>query len=359
MSTLLLVPLAVSLLYFDIKTTIVAGLVSIIAFVLTIILNPGVGLNNRNFVNTAVISYLLTATMIALTARKGSMLFNQCSTLEKHSRQQAQVMRMIIEEAGKMGQQVHQAVESMASLSQEVSTSLQEVAATASEFSNSSLLMSNSAKDIENTGELILKRAQEGSEVINKAILDIVKIEEESASMRKVINTLYEHTNNIGRITKIIIEIADQTNLLALNAAIEAARAGEQGRGFAVVAEEVKTLAENSAQSALVISSFIKEIETQVKLTVNSMDKSIEAVQEGSITVKEAGSIFDFILSDIKKVDIKIEQMAATANRISSGSEDLAAAVEEQAAVMTQLNDTAFSLQGAVDSLMQNLKNDN
>ena len=51
--------------------------------------------------------------------------------------------------------------------------------------------------------------------------------------------------------------------------------------------------------------------------------------------------------------------MAATANRISSGSEYLAAAVEEQAAVMTQLNDTAFSLQGAVDSLMQNLKNDN
>ena len=79
----------------------------------------------------------------------------------------------------------------------------------------------------------------------------MLKLKKNLQACVKVINTLYEHTNNIGRITKIIIEIADQTNLLALNAAIEAARAGEQGRGFAVVAEEVKTLAENSAQSAL------------------------------------------------------------------------------------------------------------
>lgn len=359
MSTTLLIPLTISLLYFNLQATIITGLVSVFAFVLSIFLNPGAGLNlsgNQNYLNICLVSFLQAATMIVLTVRKSSMLFDQCTTLEKHSHNQAQVMKTIIGKAGEMAEQVNEAVQTMVSSFQEVSASLQEVAATANEFSHSSALMSENAKQVENSSTAILHKAQAGSASIDTAIVDITRIEEETVSMRQAINTLYEYTHNIGSITKIIIDIADQTNLLALNAAIEAARAGEHGRGFAVVAEEVKKLAEHSAQSASEISGFIEKIESQAKTAVHSMDKSIEAVRIGSGTVKEAGSIFSSILSDIKGATEQIKEVAVSARKIGSGSETLSSAVEEQASVMSQLNQIASTLQAAAQSLMDSLQ---
>ena len=103
-----------------------------------------------------------------------------------------------------------------------------------------------------------------------------------------------DSANKITNIIDTITSIADQTNLLALNAAIEAARAGEAGRGFAVVANEVKHLAEQSAQAAKEITDLITEATQKaddgVKLAnqvAEIISKVVEAISESSVKTQE------------------------------------------------------------------------
>ena len=130
---------------------------------------------------------------------------------------------------------------------------------------------------------------------------------------------------------RLITTVASQINLLALNAAIEAARAGENGRGFAVVANEVRKLAEQSAESAHQIDALIKGIQEDSKQSVTSMDKVIREVQSGKELVHDAGNTFQMILHAIQHVAHKIQEVSAITEEISASSEEIAASVDETA----------------------------
>ncbi|BBP88864.1 hypothetical protein BsIDN1_24820 [Bacillus safensis] len=88
-----------------------------------------------------------------------------------------------------------------------------------------------------------------GLDALGLLVQKSTQASEESKKVEQMLLDLEHKTKNIENVVTAISEISDQTNLLALNASIEAARAGESGRGFAVVAEEVRKLAEQSAQS--------------------------------------------------------------------------------------------------------------
>ncbi|NLC08202.1 MAG: HAMP domain-containing protein [Syntrophomonadaceae bacterium] len=168
--------------------------------------------------------------------------------------------------------------------------------------------------------------AEEGGELIKQAVGQMTIIDKAVTDSALKVQSLGEKSLEIGQIVDVITSIAGQTNLLALNAAIEAARAGEQGRGFAVVAEEVRQLAEQSAEAAKRIAQLINEIQQETQIAVQAMNQGTIEVKNGLEAVSCAGKSFADIVQAIQKVNREIEAVSASNQEIAANSEEVARA---------------------------------
>ncbi|HMO47927.1 MAG TPA: methyl-accepting chemotaxis protein [Rubrivivax sp.] len=167
--------------------------------------------------------------------------------------------------------------------------------------------------------------------------------------MREVVETMEgirASSSRIGEIIGTIDGIAFQTNLLALNAAVEAARAGAQGRGFAVVANEVRMLAQRSAESA-------KEIKALI-------GGSVQQVQAGTLVVRKAGTAMQGIVAASQRVNDLLGEVAAGAVEQSVGITQLGQAVaqldhltQRNAALVQQTADSAADMRALARTLAQ------
>jgi methyl-accepting chemotaxis protein len=153
-----------------------------------------------------------------------------------------------------------------------------------------------------------------------------------------------EGSRKVTEILAVMDEIAFQTNLLALNAGVEAARAGDAGRGFAVVAQEVRALAQRSAEAAREIKGLISSSRSQVDLGVRSVGATGEALtQLGALAVQ-----IDRVVSDVAR---SAQEQSTGLGQVNAAVNDMDKVTQQNAAVVEQTTAAAVQLQGRAAEL--------
>jgi len=230
--------------------------------------------------------------------------------------------------------QVSSGAQSLAQGATEQASAVQELAATINDISHQVSATAEHA-DIAKTRNL---QAHEEIQVCSRHMNDLV------GAMR----TIEEKSSEVGKVIKVIEDIAFQTNILALNAAVEAARAGSAGKGFAVVADEVRNLASKSAEAA--------------KNTTSLIGEAIQAVSEGtklsgeteeSLTkvVTESQAVLDAVINIAAAANQQtesIQQITQGVDQISSVVQTNSATAEESAAASEELSGQAHMLKDLI-----------
>jgi len=252
--------------------------------------------------------------------------------------------------------------EEMSAGMQDLSSSMEEIGSASSELKNA---LSDLAKKAEEGTVLSGQIAGRAQAMNDKAVSDQEETDEIVEPIEKRVTKAIEDAKvvqEIYKLSEMITSIANQTNLLALNAAIEAARAGEYGKGFSVVADEIRKLAEGSANSVVSIQELTKQLESIISGLVTGSKELLEFLIDNvggdyktylgmSKTYKEDSKIFNTfvteaegmskkLLETLKEVDNSIQSVASTMTQSASSSEEIAASSGETAKSITEINES-------------------
>jgi methyl-accepting chemotaxis protein len=204
--------------------------------------------------------------------------------------------------------EIAQASDDLARRTEHQAASLEETAAALDEITATVKTTSAGAKQASDVVSAAMAIAGRSDEVVAKAVSAMGEIEKSSREITQIIS--------------VIDEIAFQTNLLALNAGVEAARAGDAGRGFAVVAQEVRALAQRSAEAA-------KQIKTLINVSSDQVGQGVELVAGTGRALQE-------IAGSVAKIDGLVAQIAASAHEQAVGLNEVNAAVNQMDQVVQQ-----------------------
>lgn len=234
--------------------------------------------------------------------------------------------------------EIRSAADDLAHRTEQQAAAVEETAAALEEVTTT---VRDSAKRAEDVGHLVERArigAERSGEVVRKAVSAMQEIEKSSGEISNIIS--------------VIDDIAFQTNLLALNAGVEAARAGDAGKGFAVVAQEVRELAQRSANAAKEIKALINTSSDQVNTGVSLVGETGKALEAIVSEVQEINRHIGAIVTATREQSTGLQEINTAVNNMDQGTQQNAAMVEEQTAASHALAREA----GALNELLRQFK---
>ena len=207
------------------------------------------------------------------------------------------------------------------------------------------------AEQAETTFHEVLETVANGDAAMDRTVAGILDIRETVAETAKKVKRLGESSQKISKVVNLIGSFAAQTNLLALNASLEASRAGEEEHNFAIVAEEIRALAQQSAEATIEIEKIVASIQLDTKEVAKAMEEGTERVVIGTKLVDETRQSLDRVATSSKQVSNWIGKIAQETVKESQVSQEITNTISEVAAMANTTSEDAAQVSASTKEL--------